>query len=103
MSAVFTVDAPPHVTTFSPAQGAVGASVTITGTNLSNVTGVSFNGHASLSVSVLTATSVTATVPAGATTGKITVSDTRDRDVDDDGELPRHRGACDHVVHAWQR
>ena len=71
----FTVDPAPKVTTFTPLQGAVGDSVTISGTNLSNVTGVSFNGHASLSVSGVTATSVTATVPAGATSGKITVSD----------------------------
>ncbi len=71
----FTVDAAPKVTTFTPLQGAVGDSVTISGTNLSDVTGVSFNGTASLSVSGVTATSVTATVPVGATSGKITVSD----------------------------
>ena len=71
----FTVDPAPAATTFTPQFGPVATSVTISGTNLSHVTGVSFNGTPSLAVSGATATSVTATVPAGATTGKITVSD----------------------------
>ena len=46
---------------------------TITGTNLTGVTGVKFNG-VTATFTTSTATSVTATVPAGATTGKITVT-----------------------------
>ncbi|MEO8427101.1 MAG: IPT/TIG domain-containing protein [Verrucomicrobiota bacterium] len=72
-SGVFTVATTPSpsITGISPASGQVGSSVTISGANLTGATGVKFNG--------LTATfnlfgnSLIATVPAGATTGPITV------------------------------
>ncbi len=48
--------------------------MTITGTNLLGVTSVKFNGVTATTVGTSTATSVTATVPTGATTGKITVT-----------------------------
>ena len=62
-----------YISSFAPASGAVGASVTITGTNFTGATGASFNGVAVTSYTVNSAGSITATVPAGATTGKISV------------------------------
>lgn len=69
----FTVVAGPAITSFTPTSGDVGTSVTITGTNLTGVIGVKFNG-VTATFTTSTATSVTATVPSGATTGKITVT-----------------------------
>lgn len=66
----------PTITSFTPASGVVGATVTITGTNFSTTTTnntVTFNGVAA-TVTAATATQLTVTVPTGATTGKITVS-----------------------------
>ncbi|WP_426059460.1 T9SS type A sorting domain-containing protein [Hymenobacter sp. B1770] len=71
----FTVVVPaPTLTAISPTSGPVGTSVTITGTNLTNVTGVSFNGTAATIFSTGTGTTATATVPAGATTGLVTAT-----------------------------
>jgi hypothetical protein len=69
----FTVVSGPAITSFSPTSGPVGTSVTITGTNLTGVTAVKFNG-VTATFGTSTSTSVTATVPMGATTGKITVT-----------------------------
>lgn len=63
--------ASPTISGFSPSSGAVGSSVTITGSNFSSPT-VKFNGAAA-TITASTGTSITATVPAGAMTGKITV------------------------------
>jgi hypothetical protein len=63
----------PTVTSFSPASGAVGTSVTVNGTNLTGATSVSFNGTAATTYQVVSATQITANVPAGATSGKISV------------------------------
>jgi hypothetical protein len=62
------------LTSFTPASGPVGTSVTLTGTNLSGATAVAFNGTAAASFTVVSATQITATVPAGATTGTIAVT-----------------------------
>ncbi|MDQ2772992.1 MAG: IPT/TIG domain-containing protein, partial [Bacteroidota bacterium] len=64
----------PSISSFSPTSGAAGTSVTLTGTNLSSLTGVSFNGTAASVFSTGTGTTATATVPAGATTGPITAT-----------------------------
>lgn len=72
-STPFTVVTGPSITSFSPTSGPVGTSVTITGTNLTGVTSVKFNGTTA-TFTTSTATSVTATVPMGATTGTITVT-----------------------------
>ena len=53
--------------------GAIGASVTITGTTFTGTTSVKFNGT-SATFTVNSATQITATVPADATTGPITVT-----------------------------
>ena len=64
----------PTITSFFPT-GCVsqGTTVTITGTNLSGATVVKFNGTTA-SIITNTATSITATVPAGATSGNIVVT-----------------------------
>ena len=75
----FTIVGKPTITAFSPGNGAVGAKVTITGTNLTNATtpkpSVLFGAKAASVVSA-TATTVVAIVPAGAGAGKIAVTTT---------------------------
>jgi hypothetical protein len=68
----FTVIDPPTITSFTPTSGRVGTSVTISGTNFTGATAVLFNGT-SAAFTVGSATTITATVPAGATTGSISV------------------------------
>jgi IPT/TIG domain len=72
-SSNFTVIPTPTVSGSSPAAGPVGASVTISGTNLTGATRVTFSG-VSASYSVSSSTQVKATVPTGATTGVIAVT-----------------------------
>jgi len=62
----------PAITSFTPGSGPVGTEVTITGTNFNGTTEVAFNGSAALFF-VDSDTRILATVPAGATTGKIRV------------------------------
>jgi sugar lactone lactonase YvrE len=74
----FTVGAavaPLTLTSFSPTTGTAGTIVALTGTNFSPITtnnAVKFNGTLA-TISAATATSLTVEVPAGGTTGKITV------------------------------
>jgi len=63
----------PTITSFSPTSGPVGATVTINGTNFTGATSVKFNGVTGTFI-VNSATKITATVPTGATTGRITVT-----------------------------
>jgi len=66
----------PSITTLSPASGAVGTAVTITGANFGATQGtstVSFNGTTAVPTS-WSATSIVAPVPTGATTGNVTVT-----------------------------
>src|SRR6266849_3041634 len=63
----------PSITSLTPTAGAVGTSVTITGTNFGDRQGtstVTFNGTAA-TPSSWSATSIVAPVPAGATTGNV--------------------------------
>ena len=64
----------PTITSLNPATGPVGTQVTIAGTNLSNATAVRFNGTLASSFVVNSATSITAVVAAGTTTGLVTVT-----------------------------
>ena len=66
---------PPTITSFTPTSGRVGVTlVAIFGTNLSSVTEVRFgNLGITNSITVVSATAIRVTVPAGAVTGKITV------------------------------
>lgn len=63
----------PVISSVTPALGAVGTTVTLTGNYFNGVTNVSFNGTAA-PYTVQSPTSLTATVPSGATSGKITVT-----------------------------
>jgi large repetitive protein len=67
---------PPTITSFTPTSGPIGITVTINGTNFDTTPAnntVTFNGTTAV-VTASTATSITTTVPAGATTGKISVT-----------------------------
>ncbi len=66
--------AAPVVGSLSPASGPVGQVVTITGTNLSGVFAVSFNGTAAVAGTLLSPTLLQVVVPAGATTGPVVVT-----------------------------
>jgi hypothetical protein len=71
----FTVVAAPSITSLSITTGAVGAAVTLTGTNFGSSQGtgtVKFNGTTA-TVSTWSATSIAVTVPSGATTGNVVV------------------------------
>jgi len=63
----------PTVTSFSPGSGTVGSQVTITGVSLKQATAVKFGGVAATAFTVSSDTKITATVPSGAVTGKISV------------------------------
>ncbi len=66
----------PNITSISPTSGVVGTSVTINGANFGTMQGTSsvrFNGTVATPTS-WTATSIVATVPAGATSGPVTVT-----------------------------
>jgi|GEM_PF-1979010 len=74
---VFTVlPAPPRITSFTPTslcEGA-GTSVTLTGSRFTGATAVTFNGTNQPVFTVNSDTSITTTVPAGATSGVIRVT-----------------------------
>jgi streptogramin lyase len=63
----------PTITHITPPSGEVGTQVTITGQNLPGASKVAFNGTVATVVSD-TATTIVAIVPAGATTGSISVT-----------------------------
>ena len=65
----------PTISSFSPSSGGVGTSVTINGNHFTGVNGVRFNGTTA-SFNFVNDGKVTATVPSGATTGRITVTTT---------------------------
>ena len=67
----------PSITSLSPTSGAVGASVTISGTNFGSTQGtstVTFNGTTATAITSWGNTSIVATVPTGATTGSVVVT-----------------------------
>jgi uncharacterized repeat protein (TIGR01451 family) len=65
---------PPSITGFSPNKGGIGTMVSITGSNLTNATSVSFNGTQAGSFFVTNNTSVGVIVPLGFSTGPITIT-----------------------------
>ena len=67
-------DALPTLTSFTPTSGPEGTSVKITGTNFTGATSVTFNEVSATRFNVVSSTKITATVPAGATTGPIKVA-----------------------------
>ena len=72
-SGTFTITGGPKITSVSPTSGSVGTSVAIYGSSFTGVTSVRFNG-VSATFSFVSATQVSATVPGGATTGRVTLT-----------------------------
>jgi hypothetical protein len=76
-AASFTVTvpppSPPTISGFTPTSGPVGTSVTISGSNFTGATSVTFNGAAAV-FAVNSAAQITATVPSGATSGPVAVT-----------------------------
>jgi hypothetical protein len=66
--------APPTITAVTPAAASVGIAVTIRGTLFTGASAVSFNGTPQGTYTVVNDTTITTTVPAGATTGPISVT-----------------------------
>jgi uncharacterized repeat protein (TIGR03803 family) len=64
----------PAIKSFTPTSGPVGTSVVITGTSLQQASAVKFGGVAATAFTVNSDTQVTATVPTGAVTGKISIT-----------------------------
>jgi hypothetical protein len=63
----------PTIASFTPTSGPVGISVAISGANFTGATAVTFNGSA-VSFAVISDTAIQATVPAGTTTGPLSVT-----------------------------
>src|SRR5262249_35005397 len=63
----------PSISSFSPGSGTAGTSLVLKGTGFTKALGVTFNGSPAESFEVNGDTSITVTVPAGATSGKIGV------------------------------
>lgn len=70
----FTVLAAPAVASFAPASGPVGATVTVTGSNLTGATAVTLNGTTITNFAVVDAATLTFVVPAGAASGVVAVT-----------------------------
>lgn len=72
---LFTVTTPvPTISRIAPASGPIGTNVTLTGTGFGGATSITFNGVAATAYGVSNATSMTAIVPVGATTGNVVVT-----------------------------
>jgi hypothetical protein len=75
---VFTVTAPPTITSLSPNFGPVGTSVTINGANFGSSQGtsiVTFNGTPATTFTSWSPTSIVVAVPSGATPGNVVVTE----------------------------
>jgi hypothetical protein len=70
---IFTVTATPIIFSFSPVRAIVGTEITVTGSRFSGATSVSFNGTPA-AFTLDTEAQIRATVPAGATTGAISIT-----------------------------
>ncbi|HKS22367.1 MAG TPA: IPT/TIG domain-containing protein [Thermoanaerobaculia bacterium] len=64
----------PVITSFAPASGPTGTGVTLTGSNFTGATAVKFFNNVTASFTVVNDTTITTTVPAGATTGAISAT-----------------------------
>jgi Leucine-rich repeat (LRR) protein len=71
---VTTVTPYPMLNSFSPSSGNVGSNVVLSGAYFTGTTSVKFNGIAATSYTVNSSTQITATVPVGATSGKIRIT-----------------------------
>ncbi|HYM81864.1 MAG TPA: IPT/TIG domain-containing protein, partial [Candidatus Limnocylindria bacterium] len=70
----FIAIVPPTITSFTPDRGAIGANITILGREFNAVSAVTFNGTAATTFTALSDTVVQATVPSGATSGRIGIT-----------------------------
>ena len=70
----FAAGMKPAVKHFTPMSAAEGATVTITGADLTGATSVKFGGVATMHFTVKSATTITAVVPKGAKKGTISVT-----------------------------
>jgi uncharacterized protein (TIGR03437 family) len=77
----------PTISGFTPTSGAVGSSVTITGSNFTGVTAVRFANNVAASFTINSNTQITATVPSGAVNGPITISKPNCPDVQTTGSF----------------
>jgi len=66
----------PTISSFTPTTGAATTTITVSGSNLCNVTSVTVNGVPATSVATSTGASLTAVVGAGTTTGPVVVAST---------------------------
>jgi len=69
----FIVTLPPEIASFTPANALVGTVITVSGNNFAGVSAVAFNGT-SASFNFDSNTQIRATLPSGATTGKISIT-----------------------------
>jgi 6-phosphogluconolactonase (cycloisomerase 2 family) len=69
-----TLQGCPNVTAVSPAGGAAGTPVTLTGTSLNGVTALKFFNNVTAQFTVVSPTQITTTVPNAAVTGPITLT-----------------------------
>jgi len=69
----FTFYPPPSISSFTPVTGGTGSIITITGTNFTGATAVSFGGTPSTSFTVVNVTTITAVIGSG-TTGAVSVT-----------------------------
>jgi len=65
---------PPTITTIAPTSAVAGTEITITGTYLDKVTTVTFNGIAAKTITDKTSSTLKVTVPEGATSGKLAIT-----------------------------
>ncbi|MCG8607193.1 IPT/TIG domain-containing protein, partial [bacterium] len=70
----FTVTGVPNILAITPASGLVGSEVTVTGVNFGSTTDVSISGVSAATFTADSDTTLRFEVPAGATTGEITVT-----------------------------
>jgi hypothetical protein len=66
--------APPTINAFVPSAARIGGAITIRGSLFTGATAVSFNGTSQLIFTVVNDTTITTTVPIGATTGTVSVT-----------------------------
>lgn len=72
---LITANPIPTVTSISPSTACEGATITLTGSGLALVNSISFNGTSATTFTVVDDNTITVTVPSGATTGAITLTD----------------------------
>lgn len=73
------------ISSFNPTSAVSGQTITITGTNFSSITGITVGGTSASTYTVVSATTITLTVPSSAATGSIVISKSGQTDATKDG------------------